>query len=395
VLTRAWADVRRNRGAPGVDGVSVADIERAGVGEFLAALAVEVREQTYRPAPLRRVHIPKPGRPGQTRPLAIPTVADRVVMTAAKIVLEPIWEADFTPDSYGFRPRRSAHDACEAIRAAANRGREWVLDADIRDCFGSLDRRAVLAQVASRVSDRAMLKLLGAWLRVGVLEGGVTTGSGAGTPQGSPISPLLANIALHTLDVAWREQGQRLGVLIRYADDIAALCPTAQRAYQARELMVAVLAPLGLHLHPDKTSIVHLHHGAQGFDFLGFHHRKVESWRWPGRYYLQRWPSTRAMAAVHGNRDATSVRQVGRSLTSVVADLNPLLRGWGGYFRRGNSARKFSTLDSYVQERLAILDNARRGRSGRSWGLCHNSAWYSRLGVYRLSGTITPARTHA
>ena len=326
----------------------------------------------------------------------VPTVADRVVMTAAKIVLEPIWEADFTPDSYGFRPRRSAHDACEAIRAAANRGREWVLDADIRDCFGSLDRRAVLAQVASRVSDRAMLKLLGAWLRVGVLEGGVTTGSGAGTPQGSPISPLLANIALHTLDVAWREQGQRLGVLIRYADDIAALCPTAQRAYQARELMVAVLAPLGLHLHPDKTSIVHLHHGAQGFDFLGFHHRKVESWRWPGRYYLQRWPSTRAMAAVHGKvRDATSVRQVGRSLTSVVADLNPLLRGWGGYFRHGNSARKFSTLDSYVQERLAILDNARRGRSGRSWGLCHNSAWYSRLGVYRLSGTITPARTHA
>jgi len=209
-------------------------------------------------------------------------------------------------------------------------------------------------------------------------------------------SPLLANIALHTLDVAWREQGQRLGVLIRYADDIATLCPTAQRANQARELMVSVLAPLGLQLHPDKTSIVHLHHGAHGFDFLGFHHHKVESWRWPGRYYLQRWPSERAMTAVRGKvRDATSVRQVGRSLTSVVTDLNPVLRGWGGYFRRGNSARKFSTLDSYVQERLAILDNAKRGHSGRSWGLRHNGDWYQRLGVYRLSGTITPGTTHA
>jgi len=396
VLARAWADVRVNRGAPGVDGVSIVDVARAGVGEFLDALAVKVREQTYRPAPLRRVHIPKPGRPGQTRPLAIPTVADRVVMTAAKIVLEPIFEADFTPDSYGFRPRRSAHDACEAIRVAANKGREWVLDADIRDCFGSLDRRAVLAQVASRVSDRAMLKLLGSWLRVGVLEGGVTTDSGAGTRQGSPVSPLLANIALHTLDVAWREQGQRFGVLIRYADDIAVLCPTAQRANQARELMVTVLAPLGLHVHPDKTSIVHLHQGAQGFDFLGFHHHKVESWRWPGRYYLQRWPSERAMTAVRGKvRDATSVRQVGRSLTSVIADLNPVLRGWGGYFRRGNSARKFSTLDSYVQERLAIWDNAKRGQPGRSWGQRHDGDWYQRLGVHRLSGTITPGTTHA
>jgi RNA-directed DNA polymerase len=269
VLARAWTDVRANRGAPGVDGVSVADVERAGVGEFLDALADRLRAQTYRPAPLRRVHIPKPGRPGQTRSLGIPTVADRVVMTAAKIVLEPIWEADFTPDSYGFRPRRSAHDACEAIRAAANRGREWVLDADIRECFDSLDRHAVLAQVGRRVSDRAMLKPLGSWLRVGVLAGGVTTDSGAGTPQGSPISPLLANIALHTLDVAWRERGQRLGVLIRYADDSVALCSTQHRAGQARELMVAVLAPLGLELHPAKTSIVHLHRGAQGFEFLG------------------------------------------------------------------------------------------------------------------------------
>lgn len=141
---------------------------------------------------------------------------------------------------------------------------------------------------------------------------------------------------------------------------------------------------------------MHLHQGAQGFDFLGFHHHKVESWRWPGRYYLQRWPSTRAMTVIRGKvRDATSVHQVGRSMTSVVADLNPVLRGWGGYFRRGNSARKFSTLDSYVQERLAIWDNAKRGRSGRSWGQRHDGDWHQRLGVHRLSGTVTPGTTHA
>jgi RNA-directed DNA polymerase len=158
VLWRAWGDVRANRGAPGVDGVSIADVERLGVGEFLDRLAAGLREQTYRPAPLRRVNIPKPGRPGQTRPLSIPTVADRVVMTAAKIVLEPVLEADFTPDSYGFRPRRSALDACEAIRAAANQGRDWVVDADIGDCFGSLDRDVVDPALAAAAAERTLFR---------------------------------------------------------------------------------------------------------------------------------------------------------------------------------------------------------------------------------------------
>ncbi len=192
VMVRAWSDVRTNKGAPGVDGVSIADVETTGALAFLEELAAQLRNGRYRPQPLRRVHIPKPGRPGQTRPLGIPTVADRVVMAAAKIVLEPVFEADFLASSFGFRPKRSAHMAIEEIRAAANRGGDWVLDADITACFDMIDHDVLMADIGRRIVDRQMLKLLRSWLRAGIFEGGIITEPGSGTPQGSPISPLLA-----------------------------------------------------------------------------------------------------------------------------------------------------------------------------------------------------------
>ena len=188
VMWRAWVDVATNQGAPGVDGVSIAGTAAGGaesVRTFLDGLANELRSGSYRPKPLRRVHIPKPGKQGETRPLGIPALADRVIMTAAKIVLEPIFEADFSPVSFGFRPKRSAQQALEVVRQTTNRGRGWVLDADIKACFDNIDHDALMGQVERRIVDRQLLKLLRSWLRAGVLEDGVVSDSETGTPQGS------------------------------------------------------------------------------------------------------------------------------------------------------------------------------------------------------------------
>jgi RNA-directed DNA polymerase len=399
VMWAAWTSVTTNHGAPGTDGVSIDSISAGGmegVQAFLDGLIADVKAQQYRPLPLRRVHIPKPGKPGQTRPLGIPALRDRVLMSAAKLVLEPIFEADFSPLSFGFRPRRSAHDALEVIRQTTNAGARWVLDADIKSCFDEIDQDALMALIERRVCDRAMLKLLRSWLRAGVIEGGVYSDHESGTPQGSPISPLLCNIALSVLDEDMAKARPQTGKVIRFADDWVALCPTRERAETARSIAEAALAPLGLRLHPDKTRIVNLTRGAEGFDFLGFHHHMCQSRRRPGRYYLLKWPSARAMASIRAKvKDRTAGRYVGLPLESIVADLNPVLRGWAAYFRHGNSSAKFNEINSYVHQRMALFASKKHGLHGRNWVTRFNYGWLRDLGVYRLSGTVYDGLAHA
>jgi len=271
-----------------------------------------------------------------------------------------------------------------------------VLDADIKACFDTIDHDALIAQVQRRVVDRRMIKLLRGWLRAGVFEGGIVSQVEAGSPQGSPISPLLANIALHVLDEAWRQDGQRLGQLVRYCDDFVVLCPTRERAEHARVLAAQALEPLGLHLHSDKTRIVCLRNGEQGFDFLGFHHRMVESSKRRGRYWMNKWPSARAMSSIRAKiRGLTSPRRVGLPLNVVVEELNPVLRGWGAYFRQGNSSAKFGAIDSYVHERVAILASRKHQRSGFNWTDRYTRSWLGDLGIHRLQGTVRYPAAHA
>jgi RNA-directed DNA polymerase len=391
VLWEAWERVRANRGAAGVDKRTLAVVEAYGVDRMLRELSRDLQSGRYRPAPVRRVEIPKPD--GRRRPLGIPTVRDRVAQQAAKLVLEPIFEADFLSCSYGFRPRRSATDALERIRVAFPRGAVFVFEADIRDFFGTIDHEKLMGLVEQRVSDRRVLKLLRAWLCADVLTDEGLQRTVAGTPQGGVISPLLANVFLHAFDRAWAQHGT--GELVRYADDFVVLCSTRSQAVEAQRRAEALLGDLGLELHPDKTRVVDLREGREGFDFLGCHLRARMSGRmWEQqrivRYYLHRWPSQRAMKNARARVKAlTSRSRVGMDLRDTIGALNLFLRGWGNYFRTGNAAHKFVQLDRYVAWRLKRLLIKRRGRNLRA-GQANRwtPAWFHDQGLHKLSGTI-------
>jgi RNA-directed DNA polymerase len=391
VLERAWEQVRENGGAAGLDGITIADVDLYGAERMLDEVGDELREGRYRVQAGRRVWIPKPGT-RERRPLSIPTVRDRLVQAALKIVIEPIFEADFLPCSFGFRPQRGAHDALQVLVDESWRRRRWVVETDIASCFDEIPHRQLIEAVAARISDRHVLKLIRAMLQAGVLEDGAVRRGATGTPQGGVISPLLANIYLHQLDRCW--QSKRWGVLCRYADDLVVMCQSAAEARRALEALRAELGNLGLRPKDAKTRTVHLLEGGEGFDFLGFEHQWVRA---TGRSrhvtYLARWPSRRARQQARDRiRELTGRDRLLVPVETVVGDVNRFLRGWASYFRYGNSARHFDRMEGYAILRLALFV-AKRHKRPRGYGV--RAVLYAspdHYGLQRLAGLVVAPR---
>jgi len=371
-LLVAFGRVAGNRGAntPGVDGWTVAAVEEhLGVPGFLDGLRTSIKEGTFRPLPVRERSIPKPGGSGKVRKLGIPTIADRVVQAALKLMLEPIFEADFLPVSYGFRPMRRAHDAIAEIHMFGSRGYRWVLDADIEACFDSIDHTALMERVRRRVKDKRVLALVKAFLKAGVLtEHDGRRESDTGTPQGGILSPLLANIALHGLDehvmAPWKPHGPmgttyrrhaRRGKglptwrIVRHADDFVVLVHGQRHDVEnLREDVAHTLRPLGLRLSPAKTRVVHM---SDGFDFLGFHIRWKRK-RGTNQWYVYTFIADRPIKAVKAKIRALTHRTSQANMGTTLTRLNQIMRGWVNYFRHAVCSHTLQHLRHFATWRI-------------------------------------------
>jgi RNA-directed DNA polymerase len=376
-LEVAWRKVEANKGSSGVDGQSL-DRFAADAALYLTELHESLKSGLYSPSPVKRVDIPKGN--GQTRPLGIPTVKDRIVQTALKMAIEPIFETQFREGSYGFRPERGCKDALREVDRMLKEGYAHVVDADLKSYFDTIPHDRLMARVAEKISDGRVLALIESFLRQDVMKEMERWTPTAGTPQGAVISPLLANIYLHPLDLLMEESGYRM---VRYADDFVILCRTADEAAAALRQVTAWTAANGLTLHPDKTRIGDAREAGQGFEFLGY---RFEA----GHRFVRK----KSLTTFKDKVRAKTGRNRGVSLERIISELNPMLRGWFNYFKHAVPS-EFRLLDSFIRRRMrAIL---RRREKRRGFGLCPDdhkrwpNAYFASLGLF----TTTTARYRA
>lgn len=385
-LQSAFTKVWRNGGSAGADEQTVAHFGRRAEEE-LQRLHEQLRLGTYRPQPVRRAWLPKPGSREQ-RPLGIPAVRDRIVQGALRHVLEPIFETEFAEHSYGFRPGKGAKDALRRVATLLKAGHDWVVDADLKSYFDTIPHDRLMRLLKERVADGRVLALVESFLRAGVLEeakGWQPTE--CGTPQGGVISPLLANLYLNPLDQQMAAAGWEM---VRYADDFVILCRSEAEAQAALAEVRQWVSEAGLTLHPDKTRVVNASEPG-GFDFLGYHFERG-----------QRWPRTKSLKQLRARVSEQTGRTDGRSFAAIVSGVNRTLRGWYGYFQH-SQANVFTSVDGYVRRRLRSLLEKRRGRTRQGLGAAHQrwpNAWFARRGLLSLAAehewtrTIVALRTH-
>jgi RNA-directed DNA polymerase len=376
-LEAAWRKVERNKGTAGVDGQG---IERfaAGAERYLTELHENLKNDSYRPSPVKRVEIPKGN--GQTRPLGIPTVKDRIVQTALKMAIEPIFEVQFRPGSYGFRPGRSCKDALREVDRLLKEGFIHVVDADLKSYFDTIPHERLMARVGEAISDGRVLSLIDGFLRQEIMSDMARWRPTTGTPQGAVLSPLLANIYLHPLDLLMEQSGCRM---VRYADDFVILCQTEDEARAALRIVEAWTAANGLTLHPDKTRIADSRQPGQGFEFLGY---RFEA----GRRFVRK----KSLKALKDKVRAKTMRSRGDSLARIIADLNPTLRGWFGYFKHATPTL-YRNLDRFVRRRLRAVLRKQDKRTGFGQSKADHLRWPNAFFASRGLFTLTTAFEHA